>query len=78
MLYLEVDRRYIGAKFKDNLVVFENIEYGNAIYILFDNWMEISKMSRIEILQRKEKDFIRLPHRKNWEQVLRHNLDKLR
>lgn len=58
--------------------MFENIEYGNAIYILFDNWMEISKMSRIEILQRKEKDFIRLPHRKNWEQVLRHNLDKLR
>lgn len=73
-----MNRRYFGAKFKDNLVVFENIEYGNAIYILFDNWMEISKMSRIEILQRKEKDFIRLPHRKNWEQVLRHNLDKLR
>ena len=73
-----MNRRYFGAKFKDNLVVFENIEYGNAIYILFDNWMEISKMSRIEILQRKEKDFIRLPNRKNWEQVLRHNLDKLR
>lgn len=73
-----MNRRYFGAKFKDNLVVFENIEYGNAIYILFDNWMEISKMSRIEILQRKEKDFIRLPHRRNWERVLRHNLDKLR
>lgn len=72
-----MNRRYFGAQFSDNLVVFENIEYGNAIYILFDNWAEISQMSRIDILQRKEKDFIRLPHRKNWERVLKHNLDKL-
>lgn len=73
-----MNRRYFGAKFKDNLIVFENVEYGNAIYILFDNWIEISQMSRIDILQRKEKDFIRLPHRKNWERILKHNIDKLR
>ena len=72
-----MNRRYFGAQFSDNLVVFENIEYGNAIYILFDNWAEISQMSRIDILQRKEKDFIRLPHRKNWERVLKHNIQKL-
>ena len=72
------NKRYFGAKFKENLIVFENVEYGNAIYILFDNWMEISKMSRIEILQRKEKDFIRLRHGKNWERILKHNIDKLR
>ena len=35
-------------------------------------------MSRIEILQRKEKDFIRLRHGKNWERILKHNIDKLR
>nr|HAE9604433.1 hypothetical protein [Salmonella enterica subsp. enterica serovar Java] len=29
---------YIGAMLEDDLVVFENIEYGNAIYILYDNW----------------------------------------
>lgn len=72
-----MNRRYFGAQFSDNLVVFENIEYGNAIYIPFDNWAEISQMSRIDILQRKEKDFIRLPHRKNWERVLKHNIQKL-
>lgn len=72
-----MNRRYFGAQFSENLVVFENIEYGNAIYILFDNWTEISQMSRVEILQRKEKDFVRLPHSKNWERVLKHNIDKL-
>ena len=73
-----MNKRYFGAKFNENLIVFENIEYGNAIYILFDNWEEISQMSRIDILQRKEKDFIRLCHRKNWKRILKHNIDKLR
>lgn len=31
-------RRYFGALLEDDLVVFENIEYGNAVYILYDNW----------------------------------------
>lgn len=73
-----MNKRYIGAKLQDNLIVFENVEYGNAIYILFDNWEEISQMSRIEILQRKENDFIRICHRKNWESILTHTINKLR
>lgn len=73
-----MNSRYFGAKFKDDLVVFENIEYGNAIYILFDNWEQLSKMSRIDIIQRHQKDFIRLVHRKGWEQTLKHNLDRWR
>jgi len=28
-------RRYFGARFSDNLVVFEHLEYGNAIYVIF-------------------------------------------
>ena len=58
-----MNSRYFGAKFGENLVVFENVDYGNAIYILFDNWEEISQMSRIEILKRHEKDFIRIIHK---------------
>lgn len=73
-----LNRRYFGAKFSENLVVFENVTYGNATYILFDNWKEISQMSRIDILQRKEKDFIRLIHRQGWEQALKHHVEKLR
>lgn len=44
--------RYFGAKFSDNLVVFENTSYGNAIYILFENWEELSQLSRLEIQSR--------------------------
>jgi hypothetical protein len=35
---------YFGAKFGENIVAFENIDYGNALYILFDNWQEISQI----------------------------------
>ena len=31
-------QRYFGALITDNLVIFENIEYGNAIYVMYDNW----------------------------------------
>lgn len=41
-------RRYFGALLEDDLVVFENIEYGNAVYILFGDWEELSKRSRID------------------------------
>ena len=34
-------KRYFGAQFKDDLVVFENLEYGNAIYVMFENWEQL-------------------------------------
>lgn len=73
-----MNSRYFGAKFGEDLVVFENADYGNAIYILFDNWEEISQMSRIDILKRHEKDFIRIVHKSGWEKVLRHHINELK
>jgi hypothetical protein len=29
---------YVGAQFTDDLVVFENIHYGNALYVLYESW----------------------------------------
>lgn len=72
-----MDSRYFGAKFGENIVAFENVDYGNALYILFDNWQEISKMSRIDILKRHERDFIRIIHKKGWESALKRHLDDL-
>lgn len=72
-----MNSHYFGAKFGDNIVAFENVDYGNAIYILFDNWQEISQMSRIDILKRHEKDFIRIVHKNGWEKTLRRHLDEL-
>ena len=42
--------RYIGALFANDLVVFENVRYGNAPYVLYGKWEEISKRSRIDLL----------------------------
>ncbi|NUN66950.1 hypothetical protein HCU40_19865 (plasmid) [Pseudanabaena biceps] len=64
-------RRYFGAKFDDNLVVFENLAYGNAIYVMFEQWEILSKMSRIELLAGKEQGFERIIHKSGWEDKLR-------
>ena len=55
-----------------------NLDYGNALYILFDNWQEISQMSRIDILKRHERDFIRIIHKDGWEKALKRKLDELK
>ncbi len=73
-----MNSRYFGAKFGENIVVFENVDYGNALYILFDNWQEISKMSRIDLLKRHEQDFIRLIHKNGWEKSLKRQISELR
>ena len=72
-----MNSRYFGAKFDENIVVFENVDYGNALYILFDNWQEISQMSRIDILKRHEQDFIRIVHKNGWEKTLKRYIDEL-
>jgi hypothetical protein len=62
-------KRYFGAKFSDQLVVLENMEYGNAIYVMFADWKEQSKKTRQELLAsgREGKDFIRVPHLEGWK-----------
>lgn len=66
--------RYFGAQFADDLVVFENIQYGNAIYILFENWAALSTKSRHELIASSLDDYIRIPHTKNWKPKLRNIL----
>ena len=73
-----MDSNYYGAKYDDNIVVFENLEYGNALYILLDNWKEISKKSRIDILRNHQKDFIRIIHKKGWEKEFYRTIKQLR
>ncbi len=62
--------RYFGAKFSDCLVAFENLEYGNAIHIMFDDWQELSKRSRLELLGTRPDGFKRILHRQGWEDKL--------
>jgi hypothetical protein len=60
--------RYFGGLMHDNLVVFENIQYGNAIYIMFDNWKELSQRTRTELLSgRYGRNFERVMHGSGWK-----------
>ncbi|MDO8566098.1 MAG: hypothetical protein Q7S04_02875 [Candidatus Moranbacteria bacterium] len=60
--------RYFGAKFGDDFVAFENIRYGNAIYVMYDSWEELSKKSRIDLLSGPRDSFDRIEHRDGWEE----------
>lgn len=67
-------RRYFGAQFSDFLVVFENLEYGNALYVMFEEWEGLSKMSRIDLLSGDRKGFKRIVHRRGWEDDLKRTI----
>ena len=64
-------RRYFGAKFSERLVVFENTSYGNALYILFENWRDLSRLSRTEIQTRSTDQYIRVKHSGDWQDKIR-------
>lgn len=64
--------RYLGALIRDDLVVFENMEYGNAIYVMFEGWQTLSQKSRVELLSgRYGKNFERIVHKKGWKDNVR-------
>jgi hypothetical protein len=59
---------YIGAQFADDLVVFENMNYGNALYVLYSSWEDVSKRSRLDLLNGTNKDYDRFIHTADWEE----------
>ena len=54
----------------NDVVVLENIRSGNAIYVFYQDWKTLSKLSRTELMKRKSEDMIRIPHMGNWKQLL--------
>ena len=64
--------RYFGAKFGEDFVAFENLHYGNALYILHEGWELLSKKSRIEILAGNSSSFDRILHKEGWIDQLKH------
>ncbi|MEC9345598.1 MAG: hypothetical protein VYB54_05180 [Pseudomonadota bacterium] len=58
---------YVGAQYADDLVVFENMKYGNALYVLYGKWEELSKKSRSELLVMKSSEFDRIVHTEGWK-----------
>lgn len=65
-------RRYFGALLEDDLAVFENIEYGNAVYLMYENWGELSQRTRVQLLSgRLGNQFDRVIHRPGWQKEVR-------
>jgi hypothetical protein len=59
--------RYVGALFAENPVVFENVHYGNALWVLYESWAETSKRSRINLLRLRDIPFDRFVHSDGWQ-----------
>lgn len=61
-------QRYFGGLLQNDLVVFENISYGNAVYVMYDNWESLSQRTRIELLSGRYGDgFERVVHSSDWK-----------
>jgi hypothetical protein len=62
---------YIVFGFSDkNLFIFENPNYGNATYIVRENWRVLSSLTKAQLIS---EDLIerRIIHRKNWPEEVR-------
>lgn len=59
--------RYIGFKFRDNLVALECLDYGNALYLMYEDWITLSQRSRVDLLADTTADFDRIIHSAGWE-----------
>jgi len=69
---LSGNRRYFGAILPSGAAVFENLYYGNAVYIFFADWERLSQLSRIELLSgRQGSDVVRVLHLPGWQGVVR-------
>ncbi|MCK4814370.1 hypothetical protein KA005_01260, partial [bacterium] len=70
-------QRYFGALLNYDLIIFENIRYGNAIYIMYTYWKELSTKSRIELLSgRYSDDFDRVIHKPGWKKKVKEIIEK--
>ena len=63
--------RYFGARFGDRLVVLENLEYGNALYMFEENWEQLTQLSRTELIKRRDSSVHRVPHLPGWQSAVR-------
>lgn len=67
-------RRYVGYKYKDDLVVLENFDYGNALYVMYSDWEASSSKPRLELIAEPDGTFDRVPHAAGWQERVVHLL----
>jgi hypothetical protein len=67
-------RRYVGYKYKDDLVVLENFDYGNALYVMYSNWEANSSKPRLKLIAEPDGNFDRVRHTAGWQERVVHIL----
>lgn len=68
--------RYVGVLWNEGLAVFENARYGNAIYVMAEDWEELSQKSRLELMRSADERYRRIVHTPGWQSRLRHAVHK--
>lgn len=63
--------RYFGAMFREDFVVFENLRYGNAMYVMYENWEQLSRWTRRDLMRSDTDGYERIPHARGWQAHLR-------
>jgi hypothetical protein len=63
--------RYFGAKFGDDFVAFENVNYGNAIYLMRETWPELRRETWPELSKRTRAGRLATPPIESIEGTLR-------
>lgn len=53
------------------LLVLENLDYGNALYVFEENWEELTQLSRAQLMKRRDPGVHRLPHLPGWQSAIR-------
>lgn len=62
---------YFGAKFGEQFVALENLEYGNALFLFETEWERLSQLSRTELVKRRHGGVHRVPHIPGWQSIVR-------
>ena len=70
--------KYFGARFGEQLVALENLEYGNALYVFEQDWTTLSQLSRTELIKRRDPAVHRVPHIHGWQSIIRKLLTDVR
>jgi hypothetical protein len=63
--------RYFGFKFREDLVALENLDYGNALYVMYEDWAVLSQRTRLDLLADPDANYNRIVHGQGWEDRLR-------
>ena len=69
---------YIGGMLADDFVIFDNIDYGNAVYIIHGDWRSLTKLPRMELLAKFPNNVKRILHGLGWQEAVRREIMRLR